>query len=42
MLFTYLQWGGRHGTFTAWEIQVGSLILVTKQVSPMEYLKYHM
>ena len=41
MLFTYFQWGGRHRTFTAWEIQVGSLILVAKQVSPMEYLKYH-
>jgi len=36
MLYTYLQWGGRYSTFAAWEIQVGSRILVSKQVSSVE------
>jgi len=41
MLYTYLQWGGRYNTFAAWEIQVGSRILVSKQVSSVEFFVFH-
>jgi hypothetical protein len=39
MLSTCLQWGGRYSKFAAWEIQVGPLILISKQVSLVGYFK---